>query len=199
MSEPVKKLSAAGVGDKGATGVAGTFGMGVLLISLSMLFAASMAALIVARARSAAWPPPGMPRVPSSLWISTVVIVLASGAVQRARNAIRRDKAERLARYLGVTLVIGLLFLAAQTFNWIEFYLAIRRISFSGAYLGMFFVLTGLHAAHVVGGLIPLVVVLRRARRGRYSRAFHPGVGYLAMYWHFLDAVWIVLFGLIYF
>ena len=53
--------------------------------------------------------------------------------------------------------MLGLLFLAAQTFNWIEFYGAIRRIEFSGAYLGMFYVLTGLHAAHVVGGLIPLV------------------------------------------
>jgi cytochrome c oxidase subunit III len=201
MSEPAKNLSSAYVSDQGNLRVpgAGTFGMGVLLISLSMLFGASVMALLVIRGRSGVWPPRGMPRAPSSLWLSTVVMVLASLAIQRARNAIRRDEPERLTRFLGVTLVLGLLFLGAQTFNWIEFYVAIRDLEFMGAYLGMFYVLTGLHAAHVVGGLIPLVVVLGRARRGRYSREFHPGVRYLAMYWHFLDGVWLILFCLIYF
>ena len=71
---------------------AGTFGMGVLIVSLSMLFLASMLALMVIRARSSAWPPHGMPRVPSSLWISTVVILLTLAAVQRRAE---RDPARR--------------------------------------------------------------------------------------------------------
>jgi cytochrome c oxidase subunit III len=201
MSDQGKVVTPGPTFDRGEppAGGMGAFGMAVLLMSLSMLFGASMVALIVARARSAAWPPHGMPPLPSSLWISTVIILLASAAIQRARNAIRRNQPARLTRFLWVTLVIGLLFLAAQIFNWIEFYTAIRHIKFSGAYLGMFYVLTGLHAAHVVGGLIPLGVVLGRARRGRYSRGYHPGVRYLALYWHFLDAIWIVLFCLIYF
>ncbi len=178
---------------------AGTFGMSILIISLSMLFLASMIALAVIRARSPAWPPHGMPRVPSSLWLSTCVILAASVTVQRAHNAIRRDDFPRLARNLSATFVIGLLFLALQAFNWLEFYLAIRNIQFQGAYLGMFFVLTGLHAAHVVGGLIPLGLVIHRASRGEYSRDFHPGVRHLAVYWHFLGIIWIILFGLIYF
>jgi cytochrome c oxidase subunit III len=178
---------------------AGPFGMAVLLISLTMLFSASLVALIVIRSRASAWPPHGMPRLPSSLWVSTVVIVLASAAVQRGLNLIRRNEKARLPRYLVATMVLGLMFLAAQTVNWLEFYGAIRHITFSGAYLGMFYVLTGLHAAHVVGGLIPLVVVLGRARQGLYSQAYHPGVRYVAMYWHFLDVMWIVLFSLIYF
>ena len=65
--------------------------------------------------------------------------------------------------------------------------------------MGMFYVLTALHAAHVIGGLIPLIVVYIKARRGRYSRNFHPGVRYVTAYWHFLDVVWVLLFLVLYF
>jgi cytochrome c oxidase subunit III len=200
MSEPDKIVSSQGeTSGNPRVPPMGTFGMTVLVISLSILFGASCVALLVTRSRASAWPPHGMPPLPSSLWISTVIILLASAAVQRARNAIRRGERERLKRFLRVTGVIGLLFLAVQTINWMEFYGAIRNIQFSGAYLGMFYVLTGLHAAHVIGGLIPLAVVLRRARQGVYSQVYHPGVTNLAIYWHFLDVVWILLFILIYF
>jgi len=57
--------------------------------------------------------------------------------------------------------------------------------------------LTGLHAAHVVGGLIPLAVVTVRAFRDRYSPAAFAGVAYTAVYWHFLTAVWLVLFTIL--
>ena len=188
MSEQIKDDTSQGAADLGNPRMpgAGPFGMAVLLISLTMLFSASMVALVVIRSRASAWPPHGMPPLPSSLWLSTAVILLASVAVQRALTLIRRGEKERLAHYLVATLVLGLIFLAAQTLNWVEFYRAIRHIVFSGAYLGMFYVLTGLHAAHVIGGLIPLAVVLGRAP-GRYSKEFHPGVRYIAMYWHFLE------------
>jgi cytochrome c oxidase subunit III len=177
---------------------AGTFGMAVLIVSLSMLFFASMAAYVLIRSHTPNWGR-AMPRVPRSLWLSTAVILLASVAIQRAHGAIRRDDERRLRRNLTATFVIGVGFLLLQAFNWAEFYRAIQRIDMSGAYLGMFFVLTGLHAAHVVGGLIPLGIVRYRAGRGRYSRNYHPGVRYLAIYWHFLDAIWVALFCVLYF
>ena len=59
--------------------------------------------------------------------------------------------------------------------------------------LTAFYVLTGMHAVHVIGGLVPLVVITRRAFAGRDDPQ-HAGVIYTAMYWHFLDAVWLVLF-----
>jgi cytochrome c oxidase subunit 3 len=62
-------------------------------------------------------------------------------------------------------------------------------------YAWTFFVLTGLHGAHVVGGLIPLGVVTAKALRGRYGPDRASGAIYCGMYWHFLDAVWIVLYA----
>ncbi len=179
---------------------AGTIGMAILLVSLSMLFIASMVAYLVIRHQQTLWPPPGYPRVPQTLWISTAVILCASVTVHLALRAVRRDDRRGLAKYLIWTFVIGVAFLIMQTLNWVEFYMAIQRSAeLEGAYLGMFFVLTGLHAAHVVGGLIPLGIVIARARGDRYSRNYHPGVRYVAAYWHFLDVVWVVLFLAIYF
>ncbi|MFH1681903.1 MAG: cytochrome c oxidase subunit 3 [Candidatus Eisenbacteria bacterium] len=67
-----------------------------------------------------------------------------------------------------------------------------------GALFGFtFYMLTGLHAAHVLGGLIALAVVTARAHRGAYSAADHAGIELCARYWHFLDIVWIVLFAVL--
>ena len=67
-----------------------------------------------------------------------------------------------------------------------------------GAFLKLFYVLTGLHAAQVLGGLGPLAVVCRRPLAGSYRPGYHPGVRYCALYGHFLGAVWCVLFVAVY-
>ena len=183
---------------------AGAFGMAVLIISLSMLFIASMAAYLFIRSHTENWGR-AMPPLPQTLWLSTLVILLASVTIHRAHGAARCGNDRALRRNLAATFAVGVLFLLLQTLNWWEFYRSIRGIDLSGAYLGMFFVLTGLHAAHVVGGLIPLGIVAHRAgwggRRGsgRCSPSYHPGVRYLAIYWHFLDAIWLALFCVLYF
>ena len=189
---------------------AGTTGMAILIVSLSMLFIASMVAYITIRMQTElrlraaghtiTWPPPGTPAIPSTLWISTFVILLTSVTIQLALNAIRRDNRKAVLRNLYITSALGLVFLALQTLNWWEFYSALHPgTTIGGAYLGMFYVLTGLHAAHVIGGLVPLAIVTVRASKGAYSRNFHPGIRYSTIYWHFLDAIWIVLFCVIYF
>ncbi len=62
---------------------------------------------------------------------------------------------------------------------------------------GLMLMLIALHAAHVIGGLIPLGVVTGRSLRGAYHAGRHAGVRYVATYWHFLDAVWLIMFGLL--
>jgi cytochrome c oxidase subunit 3 len=186
---------------------AGTAGMAVLIVSLTMLFLSSIAAYLIVRYEflnrnpdgpPVAWPPAGMPAAPHSLWLSTLVILASSVTMQMALNAIRRDDEARLLRFLRITFTLGILFLCLQTVNWLEFYRAIPPgTNFSGVYLAGFYILTSLHALHVLGGLIPLALVIVHAKHGKYSRNFHPGVRYSTVYWHFLDIIWIVLFIII--
>jgi len=180
---------------------AGTFVLGILLASLSMLFLASIAAYLIVRAQTMArmhtpiWPPPGLPPIPRSLWLSTVVILASSVTIQLALAAVRRDDDKKLVLHLNITLALGLLFLALQAFNWYEFYAAIPpAYKIQGSYLGMFYTLTGLHAAHVLGGLVPLAITTWHAKQNRYSRNYHPAVRYVTLYWHFLDLIWLALF-----
>ena len=178
---------------------AGLFGTYLLVVSLAMLFAASMVGYLVIRGTHLPWPPPGFPVLPRSLWLSTLVIVLSSVAIQRALGAVRQGNHAGVTRWLASTFVLGLLFLGLQTAAWWQIVAQIASPSQNaGPYLKLFYVLTGLHAAHVVGGLIPLGIVTRRAAAGRYGPNDHSGVRCSAVYWHFLDAVWCALFVVVY-
>jgi cytochrome c oxidase subunit 3 len=174
----------------------GRLGIKVLILALSMLFAASIVGYMVIRLRAPAWPPPGVPRLPGTLWISTLIIVISSVTMQTAVRAAREGRRLALRVAMLLTTLLGVAFLISQTLNW--FALAAANLTARTNLYGFtFFMLTGLHAAHVFGGVIPLVVVSAGAWRGRYSAAFHPGVEYCALYWHFLAVVWVVLFALL--
>ena len=175
----------------------GKLGMRLLIASLAMLFAASITGYIVVRTRAEQWPPEGMPALPSGLWLSTVLIVVSSLTIQWAVAGIRRDRQQPLRLGLSLTLLLGLAFLASQTVNWFGLVAADVRPG-ANLYAFTFYLLTWLHALHVVGGLVPLGLVTARAWRGGYTAGFHPGVEYTAMYWHFLDVVWLVLFAVLF-
>lgn len=192
--------------DKGEVHIpgAGTLGMYLLLASLSILFASSIIGYLYVRFvnpqfAGRPWPPPEFPPLPRTLWISTLAILLSSVTIQYALISIRRDRQAALLRGLVATLSLGLLFLILQGLNWWEIYAALPpNLPPERPYLMLFYVLTGLHAAHVIGGLIPLIVVTVLAARRRYVANYHPGVRYNALYWHFLDIIWVLLFSLLY-
>ena len=176
----------------------GRFGMRLLVAALSMLFAASLVAYLLIRSRTPVWPPAGMPRLPGTLWISTLILLASSVTMQAAVRAARAGRAAALRADMLVTTLLGVAFLASQTLNW--FALVAENLTAKANLYGFtFYILTGLHAAHVVGGLIPLAVVTARAFKGRYSAEFHPGVEYCAIYWHFLAVVWVVMFAILMF
>ena len=95
---------------------------------------------------------------------------------------------------MGATLALAGVFLAMQALAWTELWRAHATIE-SGLYAWTFYVLTGLHAAHVLGGLPPMVVTFRRALQGRYTADDHAGVVLCAMYWHALDVIWLLLYA----
>lgn len=171
---------------------AGPFGMGLFLASLSVLFAGSLVAFLWVRWDVAEWRPAGAPPLPPLLWVSTVLLIACSVGVQFALAGIRAGDSRRLTRGLHATSALACAFLVCQGFAWWSFF---DTETFAGSlYAFGFYMLTGLHAAHVFGGLIALGVVSAFAHRGSYSWAHYPGVRLVAAYWHYLDAVWIVLF-----
>lgn len=173
---------------------AGVLGMWIFLATLTVLFIASIVGYLVVRLRTTAWPPPGMPRLPSGLWLATIVLLGASVAIHLALRKIRAGDSQAATRWLATTLALGVAFLAVQAWNWSGLIRA-HVLAASNLYAFTFFMLTGLHAAHVLGGIVLLAIVSTRSRCGRYTSGDHPGVIYAAMYWHFLDAIWLVLFA----
>ncbi len=173
---------------------AGKLGLLIFLASLSMLFAASMVGYLVVRFQAQEWPPEGMPSLPSGLWLSTLLILISSGAMHFAIKSIRRNQQSLLCRYITFTLILGLGFLLAQWWNW--WGLIARDIgpAAKNLYAFTFYMLTGLHAIHVLGGIICLIVVTLKSYFWSYTAQDHDGVEYCAIYWHFLDGVWLIIY-----
>lgn len=195
-------MSAAGAGSRArvqkldpAPG-AGPFGLAVFLISLAVLFIASLVAYFAVRATAEVWPPPGLPPLPRTLALSTLLLLVSSGTMHAALVAARADHQPRLRGAMVATTALGLGFLASQAYTWAE--LIAGGVRPSGSLFGWtFFMLTALHAAHVVGGVIPLIVTTAQAFRGRYGPQRSTGVLMCGMYWHFLDGVWLVIVGVL--
>ena len=102
-------------------------------------------------------------------------------------------------RALAVTLLLGIVFLAAQVFDYITL---VDHEGFginSGVYGTLFYTMTGFHGAHVFGGLVGIAVVLLRGVAGQFSGKHHVAVEAVSAYWHFVDVVWIFLFLTLYF
>lgn len=180
--------------------VAGRIGMALLLLSLGTLFAASIVGFVVIRIQLADVWPTGKVTLPRALWISTAVLLASSGTMHAASRAIGRGMKIRTAAALLVTFLLGVAFLALQVHCWL---VALAQLRSTTLWLDSdtfrlavtsFYIFSGVHGLHVIGGLVPMSLVIVRAAGGRYDEAHHAGVTYSAMYWHFLDGVWIVLF-----
>ena len=177
---------------------AGRFGMLLLLLSLGMLFAASVLGYVILRLQ-AAGELDAVPALPRGLWISTLLLVASSGTIHVALVSARGGAQWMLRSMLALSMLLGAAFLVSQLLCWQQLMTQHRAIWEQVADLprfmiASFYVMTAVHAAHVVGGLIPLSVVTWRAFKGKYDASNHAGVYYCGMYWHFLDGVWIVLF-----
>jgi cytochrome c oxidase subunit 3 len=172
-------------------------GLYVLFASLGVLFLASIVGFLVTRADSSSWRTPNAPPPPQGLWLSTLLVLLISFALESARSAAKKNQLALLPRRLVLGLFAAIAFLVAQALNWYS----ISNVAFVNPKPPLvvvgFILLTGLHAAHVIGGLVPLAIVLSHARDREYSSSRYEGVSLCTDYWHFLAVVWLVLFFVI--
>jgi len=165
----------------------------ILMASMTMLFGASIVGYAVTRAQNPVWRVAGMPGLPWGLLLSTLWIALVSFAFRRAVLAVRRNRMEELERWLLVAGGGALAFLVAQALNWRVMMNAEASVETRTLYAFTFYMLTGLHAAHVLGGFVPLGIVLRKARARQYSSSRYEGVRLCGRYWDYLGIVWLVL------
>ena len=173
-------------------------GAWVGLASIVMLFTSLSSAFIVRSASPFDWLPLTPPRV---LFGSTALILLSSASLEFARRRLKQSLHDGYTRYLLLTMLLGLAFLTSQLIAW-------RQLRQQGIYLAthpfssFFYLLTGAHALHLLGGLLALGFLSFRSR----GQIESPGAlakrqataDAVAIYWHFMDGLWIYLFLLLF-
>ena len=170
-------------------------GMVLFVASEAMFFAAFFGAYFTIKAANKVWPPPGIPTPKLALpAIATAMLVSSSFVLQAGVRAIRRGDARSLERWLGLTIVLGVGFLALQLRDYSHTGFGIH----GGIYPSLFYVMTSLHMAHVFGGVLFLSLVFAQSRTGQLSMHRNEPVEAGAIYWHFVDVVWIGLFTVFY-
>ena len=173
-------------------------GMVMALASWTMLFASLFFAYAVLRLRSPMWPPEGVARLPRLLPFVNTLVLLASSVTLHRGTGRSTERSGALHAALGRTIGLGALFLALQLAVWIPLWRAGLRIDNSGPYGSIFYGLTVFHALHVLAGLVVLAALLPGAARGRWVSGLQTRVRLSAMFWHFVDAVWVLMFVTIY-
>ncbi|MGE4620329.1 MAG: hypothetical protein AAEJ04_11035, partial [Planctomycetota bacterium] len=172
-------------------------GLQLFLLSLTILFAASIIGIVVVRNNNPDWGA-GAPEIPDTAWLSTGVIFLVSVFSQIGLSSVRRDYLRTFRFCMLLVLVLGFLFLFLQDMVWKQMLIEGEASSFnasSSLHGWSIYVLGLLHALHVGGGLIFQGYVTTHALRGGYWSLHHELVGHVNLYWHFLDAVWVTLFA----
>lgn len=129
--------------------------------------------------------------------VNTLVLICSSLTVALGIAAIRRGKVRLLQRYLLATILLAGGFLGVKA---VEYAAKFSHGIHPGTdiFFSLYFMLTGLHAIHVIGGMAVLSTVAVMAGRGKFSERYHTPVELSGLYWHFVDLVWIYLFPLLY-
>ena len=134
--------------------------------------------------------------IPSSFLYNTLIIVLSSITIQWAQKSVKNNEAIQARNLLLVTLFLGISFLIGQYFSWQEMlsnevYL-IDPHSVSGSFV---YILSGLHALHIIGGVIPLIIVVIKALKNKLNIHNILGLELTLTYWHFLGILWVYIYG----
>jgi len=172
-------------------------GMILFIASEVMFFAAFFGFYFYTRSGSTLWPPAGSEPIAENLMlpIALTLILLTSGMTYTyAEASLMKDDRRGLVTGLLLTVLLGVVFIGGQAYEWSHSHLAFT----SGLLGNAFYMLTGFHGMHVIVGAIFILVNLVRATRGHFSKADHFALQGAGWYWHFVDVVWILLFFSLY-
>ncbi len=169
------------------------FGMAIFIGAWSMAFATMFLAYMILRQRQPIWPPDDVVLPSLAVAIGGTLVLLASSFVVHRAVGLARAGRAGFARHWNVALALGLIFAALQTWLWADLWSA-GRFAHTGMYETLFYGLTWFHAAHVACGLIALGWVSVGIARKRYGHSSLSVPVNVAVFWHFVDVVWVVLF-----
>lgn len=174
---------------RGASRRASMTGLMVLLAATTMAFAAFTSAFVVRRGMSNDWVALPLPRI---LWVNTAVLIASSLLLEVARRCLKSGRRGEFNRYWTAGTVLGVLFLLGQAFAW-------RQLNEAGIFVAsnpsssFFYLLTAAHGLHILGGLTALIYVDVQALRLRLGPGKRTAVEVSAVFWHFVDGLWVYL------
>jgi cytochrome c oxidase subunit 3 len=172
-----------------------TLGMLLFIMSEVMIFGAFFTAYFFIRVVTHdPWPAPGTILPESVAGVNTAILLASSLTLHWALVSVRKGNRFGLRAGMVSTFLLGLTFLCVQ----INEYVHIGFAPHDSAQGTIFYSLTGLHGAHVVVGLIALLMVTVRAFRGHYTPEHHEGMEVPGIYWHFVDIMWIIVYSSVY-
>lgn len=164
-------------------------GMWMALAAIVMLFAAFTSALVVRKGLSNDWVATTLPHI---LYVNTLVLVASSVTLEISRRSLAAGLGHRFALWLYATVALGLGFVSGQLMAW-------RELARRGVYLStnpsssFFYLLTAAHGVHLLGGIVALGYLALKARSIALARKKRTGVDVTAIYWHFMDGLWIYI------
>ena len=159
-----------------------------------MVFAALTSAFVVRRGLSDDWTSMHKPAI---LWINTLILLASSFVLDRSRTALKTGDRSKFNVWWTACTALGVLFLVGQAMAW-------RQLKDAGVYIAtnpsssFFYVLTASHAFHLLGGVVALIYVDVQALRLRLGPAKRTAIDITAIFWHFLDGLWLYLMVLFY-
>lgn len=165
--------------------------IGLGIISIFMFFMALTSAFLVRRT-SSDWVPVHLPMV---VWLNTLILLASSATLELARRRLAAADLKGFRALWRITTALGILFLIGQLFAW-------RQLVAQGVYVSVnpassfFYIFTGAHGLHIVGGVAALLyVLLRTFEKGNVSRRLAAEI--TSYYWHFMDGLWLFLLALL--
>jgi cytochrome c oxidase subunit 3/cytochrome o ubiquinol oxidase subunit 3 len=174
----------------------GRIGMSALIVGESALFTIFVVAYVFYLGKSLSGPKPSeVLEVPI---LGTICLLSSSLTIWRAERAIENDRMRSFAAWLGTTIALAAAFLVGTALEWRKLIYHDGLTISTNLFGTTFYSLVGLHATHVVVGLFLLTAVFVFSLVGSVDSRQSERFGLVAMYWHFVDAVWIVVFSIVY-
>ena len=168
------------------------------MVSMTMMFAGLTSAFVVSKSR-ADWLKDF--QLPTAFYFSTAAIIGCSVTFHLAKKAIQKDNQQGTTSFLLATLALGILFVVLQFVGFGQivdsgYYFTGAESSITTTFL---YIVTVVHLAHLAGGVIALLIIINNQFKKKYNSTQTIGIELGAMYWHFLDLLWVYLFFFLYF